>query len=306
VNAYQPTLGGGHTGIPDAFVAKLTSSGNMLVYATFLGGSGEDRSWGLVTDHLGHAYITGQTTSADFPVRSALQPSYGGGDEDGFIAIMTPTGDLHYASYRGGTGHDRLWTITLDGSWIAHVAGESDSTNLATTDAYQPNKSGATDAIIDRFTFIPTPTPTPAPPPYASAQIGPEGGMLWLAYPNHLTVLQVPAGALSALTTFELVYDDRPNNQGALQGIDHCFALNISQPQNVLSPLRLDLAYLETRGVIANTIDLYRLEAGTWTTTGITIDSRVSNQIVAWISQPGVYNLLGQTNRLYLPFSIRE
>jgi Beta-propeller repeat len=81
--AFQP----GHAGSEDAFVAKLDRSGSALVYASYLGGSGEDRGFAIAVDLVGQAYVTGHTASADFPVTSrALQPAYAGGAFDAFVA----------------------------------------------------------------------------------------------------------------------------------------------------------------------------------------------------------------------------
>ncbi|MEA3308616.1 MAG: SBBP repeat-containing protein [Chloroflexota bacterium] len=305
VNAYQTTKKGSQPDISDAFVAKLDSSGTQLRYATYLGGSGVDRSWGIVSDHLGNTYLIGQTSSTDFPMHNALQPSFGGGSNDGFIAIFDPMGTLYYTSYLGGSGQDKLWGIALDGNWIAHVAGQSSSPLLSTTNAYQQHNAGESDAFVGHLAFIPTPTPTPTPTPYASAQIGPDGGVLWLSYPTHLTMLQVPQGALSDATTFELVYDGRVANQGTLQGIDHFFYLNIAPPENVRSPLQMDLAYQRTYGVDVDTINLYHLAGSAWVTDNITITGQNEGYITAWIKQAGVYGLLGQTNRIYLPIIMR-
>ncbi|HEY7546661.1 MAG TPA: SBBP repeat-containing protein, partial [Blastocatellia bacterium] len=73
--ALQPTLDGSS----DAFVLKLNPSGTALEYCTYLGGSGEENGDGIAVDNNGNVYVIGLTTSTDFPVANALQPSYGGG-----------------------------------------------------------------------------------------------------------------------------------------------------------------------------------------------------------------------------------
>src|SRR5947209_5338677 len=60
---YQATPRGGQT----AFVTKLTPAGNALAYSTFLGGTGTDHGLGIAVDGAGSAYVTGDTTSTDFP-----------------------------------------------------------------------------------------------------------------------------------------------------------------------------------------------------------------------------------------------
>jgi hypothetical protein len=81
-NAMQTTLGSG-----DAFVTKV---GMGLVYSTYLGGSTLDEGTAIAASATGNAYVTGWTSSSDFPIASALQPKLGGGS-DGFISeIITP------------------------------------------------------------------------------------------------------------------------------------------------------------------------------------------------------------------------
>lgn len=74
VNAAQPYLSGG----VDAFVAKMSADGKTLVYCTYLGGRGDDRAFGIAVDAAGNAYVTGWTTSTDFPTLNPLQGSPGG------------------------------------------------------------------------------------------------------------------------------------------------------------------------------------------------------------------------------------
>ncbi|MBZ5624732.1 MAG: SBBP repeat-containing protein, partial [Acidobacteriia bacterium] len=62
----------------DAFVAKLNPSGNGLVYCTYLGGRGDDRAYGIAVDAAGSAYVTGSTTSTNFPARNSIQATLKG------------------------------------------------------------------------------------------------------------------------------------------------------------------------------------------------------------------------------------
>jgi hypothetical protein len=72
VDAVQPVFGGGET---DAFVTKLNTTGSEFVYSTYLGGSNDDTGYDVAVDAAANAYVTGETFSANFPVRMpALQP----------------------------------------------------------------------------------------------------------------------------------------------------------------------------------------------------------------------------------------
>jgi Beta-propeller repeat len=91
-----PVLGGpGLTfgGFYDAFVAKVNAAGMALVYAGYIGGSGDDEGYGIAVDGAGNAYVTGSTTSdqATFPVTVGPDLTYNGGYSDAFVAkVGTP------------------------------------------------------------------------------------------------------------------------------------------------------------------------------------------------------------------------
>ena len=81
VNAFQANNGGGR----DGFILKLDSTGQHIVYSTFIGGAGSDGIVGLAVDGPGNAYIAGFTYSSDFPVVSPIQPGNAGA-QDAFVA----------------------------------------------------------------------------------------------------------------------------------------------------------------------------------------------------------------------------
>jgi hypothetical protein len=71
----------------DIVLSILDPTGSQLRYSTFLGGSGDDFGMGVATDPFGNAYLTGSTSSFDFPVTPGVaQPQAGGGDTDAFFA----------------------------------------------------------------------------------------------------------------------------------------------------------------------------------------------------------------------------
>src|SRR5262249_34253343 len=110
-----PTAGGGSG---DAFVAKLNAAGNALVYATYLGGSGNvhggDSGQGIAVDGPGNACVTGTTNSLNFPTANPLQAAYGGSG-DAFVAKLNAAGSaLVYSTYLGGGGRDGGSGIAVD------------------------------------------------------------------------------------------------------------------------------------------------------------------------------------------------
>jgi len=68
----------------DAFVAKFSPAG-VLLYLTYLGGSGDDAATAVAVDGSGNAYVTGETESLNFPTANALQPTLGG-VQNAFVA----------------------------------------------------------------------------------------------------------------------------------------------------------------------------------------------------------------------------
>ena len=85
----------------DAFVAKVNPEGTGLVYAGFLGGSDWDWGLGIAVDAAGNAYVTGETSSSNFPAVVGPDTSYNGGD-DVFVAKVNPEGTaLVYSGFLG-------------------------------------------------------------------------------------------------------------------------------------------------------------------------------------------------------------
>ncbi len=147
LNAFQPAL----AGVEDAFVAKLDASG-ALVYSTYLGGALSDRGNGIVVDSSGNAYVTGQTSSIDFPVLNPFQAALAGGS-DAFLTKFDSTGSaLVYSTYLGGTANDVGNAVTVDRSGNAYVTGQTASTNFPVLNAFQAAAlGGGNDAFLTKF-----------------------------------------------------------------------------------------------------------------------------------------------------------
>jgi hypothetical protein len=145
-NPLQAAFGGG---IVDAFVAKVNAAGSALVYSTYLGGSGNDNGLGIAVDASGNAYVTGFTSSTNFPTANPLQAAYGGGIYDAFVAKVNAAGSaLVYSTYLGGSGNDNGYGIAVDGSGNAYVTGDTNSTNFPTANPLQAANGGGDDAFV--------------------------------------------------------------------------------------------------------------------------------------------------------------
>jgi hypothetical protein len=120
----QMQNGGGQ----DAFVAAFTKLGTTLRYATYLGGSGgiigaPEYATSIALDSTGAAYVTGITSSSNFPVKNALIPALRGGI-DAFVVKFAASGPQHvYSTYLGGASVDLANAIAVDSTGNAYIAG---------------------------------------------------------------------------------------------------------------------------------------------------------------------------------------
>jgi hypothetical protein len=148
--AFQTTYGGGSY---DVFVTKLNASGSGLVYSTYIGGSGEDRGYGIAVDGSGNAYVTGKTSSTNYDVTAGAFQTTNGGSPDVFVTKLDASGSgLVYSTYIGGNGGDESWGIAVDGSGNAYVTGRTSSTNYDITPAaFQTTKGGFDDVFVTKL-----------------------------------------------------------------------------------------------------------------------------------------------------------
>ena len=146
-NPYQANLGG----MRDAFVTKFSATGSTLLYSTYLGGDADDVAYAIAVDAAGSAYLTGITQSDNFPTASALQNSYEG-STDVFVTKLTPAGSgLVYSTYLGGGFFEDSYSIAVDASGSAYVAGSTESANFPTTSPYQDLKRAGADVFITKL-----------------------------------------------------------------------------------------------------------------------------------------------------------
>ena len=123
VPGFDETANGG----TDAFVVKVRPGGAGLAYATYIGGSSDDRGFGMAVDSAGAAYLTGETTSDErtFPVLVGPDLSFNG-DTDAFVAKLAPPGTaLEYAGYLGGSGFDQGLGVALRPGGSVVVVGHT-------------------------------------------------------------------------------------------------------------------------------------------------------------------------------------
>lgn len=129
----------------DLYVARFSSGGSNLVYATYIGGKGEDIPARLAVDTFGSVYVTGQTRSTDFPVTSGAFDRRSNGGSDAFLTQLSPEGDaLVYSTYLGGQGDDRGTDVVVNSGGQAFISGVTGSGNFPMANAGQPAYGGGT------------------------------------------------------------------------------------------------------------------------------------------------------------------
>jgi uncharacterized protein (TIGR03437 family) len=134
----------------DVLVTKFSSQGSM-VYSTHVGGSQDDIGLGIAVDSHGQAYVTGSTSSPDFPTHAAAQPAYHGAG-DGFVFALNAAGSgFVYSTYLGGTALDAGTAIAVDAAGNAYVAGATDSTNFPTVNPLQGSLKGGSGGSAQSF-----------------------------------------------------------------------------------------------------------------------------------------------------------
>jgi hypothetical protein len=141
-------------------VCLTTTSGSgeraapSLAFSTYFGGKGASRGIAVAVDRLGFVYIAGRTQTRSFPSRNAAQDRYGGGENDAFLAKLTPDGQqLVYSTLLGGSAVDMGESIAVDLAGNAYLAGTTYSFNFPTTKgALQRSYGGGDrDGFVAKF-----------------------------------------------------------------------------------------------------------------------------------------------------------
>lgn len=155
-----------------SFVAKLDPQGASLVYSTYFGTTSaagcvttlcEDQLTGVAVDADGNAYLTGQTSSVDFPVTgNAIQTRAGTGSGatgranplEAVLSQLDPSGTvLRYSTYLGGRGNDFGQDVAIDGSGRLYVTGTTESSEFPIFRARQPQLPGSRAAFVLHLDF---------------------------------------------------------------------------------------------------------------------------------------------------------
>ncbi|HLV87833.1 MAG TPA: SBBP repeat-containing protein [Candidatus Sulfotelmatobacter sp.] len=153
------TAGSFAAGEPHVFVSKLNPAGSSLIYTDYIGGNNQDFGYALTLDQNANVWITGSTSSSNFPVVHAYNPTYPG-SSNLFLAKISPSGSsLLYSTYLGGDGADVPASVHLDGSGNILIAGSTSSTNFPTVNAYQSAASPNQGGLYGNYGFLTKFTP---------------------------------------------------------------------------------------------------------------------------------------------------
>jgi hypothetical protein len=134
-------------GSGDAFVAKIYSTGDSLIYGTYLGGSANDAIYSIAVDDESFPYIAGYTESSDFPILHAVDSTFGG-TKEAFICKFSIAGiSPLYSTFAGGSGNDQAWGIALDANKNIYVGGDTESPDFPTVSPYQGSLGGSSAAF---------------------------------------------------------------------------------------------------------------------------------------------------------------
>ena len=134
----------GNTAQNAVFIYKLNSSGTDFEYTTLIGGSSAQYGTGITVDASGNAYVTGVTSSADFPVTSgAFQTTLPTANTHGFVLKLNAAGNaLLYCTFVAGNYPDLPAAIAIDTSGNAYITGSTESSTFPVTmGAYQTSRN---------------------------------------------------------------------------------------------------------------------------------------------------------------------
>jgi|GEM_PF-2407408 len=149
VSAYDKSLNG-----RDAFALRVNSSGKGLVFSTFFGGSGEEQGLGIILDPAENLYITGTTTSSNFPTTSGAYDRSLGGSKDVFVSKFNAPGTgLIFSTYLGSNGLDgTLGGLAVDSGGNVYLTGFTESNRFpVTTGAWDSAFSGSNEAFLTKL-----------------------------------------------------------------------------------------------------------------------------------------------------------
>jgi hypothetical protein len=156
LNSYPVTPGSydnTYNGSYDLGVTKLNSNGTALIYSTYIGGSSEDQVDMIIIDNYENAYITGFTSSSNYPVIYGAYDNTNNGKRDMFVTKLNSKGNsLIFSTYIGGNNDDGGSGLAIDYNYNVYILGSTKSPNFPiTSNAYYKTfiNGSSTLSILD-------------------------------------------------------------------------------------------------------------------------------------------------------------
>jgi hypothetical protein len=148
--AFDETYNGGNL---DLFVAKIDQDGSDVIYATYIGGMGEDAGRAIAVDASGSAYVTGWTHSMNFPTTLGAFDTSFNRRGDAFVTKLSPQGnDLAYSTFLGGSSFEAGVEINVDRTGNAYILGGTSSANFPVTPgAFDTSFNGVSDTFVAKL-----------------------------------------------------------------------------------------------------------------------------------------------------------
>ncbi len=149
--AYDTECNGVRFACNDIFVARIDTEGARLIYSTYLGGSGFDASMDIAVDSDGSAWVSGTTSSTDFPTVNPVQ-AFLNGNGDAVLAKLNSAGtELLFSTYLGGLGGEDARAVVVDSRGRPAIAGLTSSEDFPVLRAFQPLNRGGLESYVTAF-----------------------------------------------------------------------------------------------------------------------------------------------------------
>jgi hypothetical protein len=251
VNPFQATNAGGW----DAFISILAADATSLTYSTYLGGTGDDFAYGIAVAADWYspftvcAYVTGSTSSSNFPIADYYAFPYQteiAGNYDAFVTKVNPANTgiatLAYSTYLGGEDFDAGNAIVVDSAWNAHIVGETWSQSFPVKGApFQAMLNGMCDAFV--------------------AELNSTGSLTYASYMGGSDYDAAMAAALDStgnlyLTgyTYSTDFPVVASVAGSLAGSSNAFAAKISSGSPPLPDLTVSSLIVPIQGIAGQKI----------------------------------------------------
>jgi gliding motility-associated-like protein len=145
---FQNTYGGGAY---DAFLVKFDGVTGNRLWATYYGGSGEDRAGNVATDPAGNVYLCGRTESPSNIASGGFQNTYGGNMDAYLVKFDGATGNRLWATYYGGGMWDEAYNLAADATGDVYISGGTTSNSNIASGGFQNTNGGSGDAFLAKF-----------------------------------------------------------------------------------------------------------------------------------------------------------